>query len=163
MDADRIILPGVGAFGRGMNNLEKRSLISALTESVLIKKIPFLGICLGMQLLAKSSEEAKGVDGLGWINGEVKELNSKGKLLPHIGFDEVEGFNMDQKRDFYFVHSYALHSVEEECKLFWSSYGTKFISGISKGNINGVQFHPEKSQSNGLLLLKKFINTGVIY
>ena len=163
MDADRIILPGVGAFGRGMNNLEKRSLISALTESVLIKKIPFLGICLGMQLLAKSSEEAKGVDGLGWINGEVKELNSKGKLLPHIGFDEVEGFNMDQKRDFYFVHSYALHSVEEECKLFWSSYGTKFISGISKGNINGVQFHPEKSQSNGLLLLKKFMNTGVIY
>lgn len=163
ISSDRLILPGVGAFGGGMHNLEQRSLITALEEAVLNQKISFLGICLGMQLLAKTSEEAEGITGLGWINGEVKKLKSQGKVLPHIGFDNVNGFSANHKRDFYFVHSYAFHSINESCKVFWSSYGTKFISAISKENINGVQFHPEKSQSNGLLLLRNFIKTGKIF
>ncbi len=163
INSDRLILPGVGAFGGGMNNLKQRALINALEEAVLNKKISFLGICLGMQLLAKSSEEAEGVRGLGWINGEVKKLNSEGKVLPHIGFDKVEGFSDNKSKDFYFVHSYALHSINESCRVFWSSYGTKFISALSKGNINGVQFHPEKSQSNGLLLLRTFLRNGAIF
>ncbi len=163
VNSDRLILPGVGAFGNGMRNLNQGSLRTALNEAVMKNKINFLGICLGMQLLAKTSEEAEGVEGLGWINADVKKLKSKSKVLPHIGFNSVEGFKDNQKRDFYFVHSYALHSINENCKIFWSSYGTKFISGISKKNINGVQFHPEKSQSNGLLMLSNFLKTGEIY
>jgi len=163
INSDRLILPGVGAFGAGMRNLYQKSLKATLDEAVMNQKISFLGICLGMQLLAKTSEEAEGVTGLGWINGDVEKLKSQDKVLPHIGFDNVKGFKDGKNRDFYFVHSYALHSVDESCRTFWSSYGTKFISGISKGNINGVQFHPEKSQSNGLLLLENFLKTGGIY
>lgn len=163
INSDRLILPGVGAFGAGMRNLDQKCLRTTLDEAVINHKISFLGICLGMQLLAKTSEEAEGVAGLGWIDGDVEKLKSQGKVLPHIGFDSVAGFKDGKKRDFYFVHSYALHSVDESCQTFWSSYGTEFISGISKDNINGVQFHPEKSQSNGLLLLENFLKTGGIY
>ena len=118
VNSDRLILPGVGAFGAGMQNLDQKSLRKTLNEAVLSQEISFLGICLGMQLLAKTSEEAEGVAGLGWIEGHVKKVKCQDKVLPHIGFDNVEGFKDGQSRDFYFVHSYALHSIDESCQTF---------------------------------------------
>lgn len=161
-----LILPGVGNFSSGMQNLQARGLASALNEAVMARGVPLLGICLGMQLLADESEEAPGVRGLGWIPGKVRRFHAKGIRLPHMGFNsatapanvshffpKVDG----ESPDFYFVHSYCFHPDDERHILARTTYGSEFVSAVAKDRIVGVQFHPEKSQSSGLRLISDFL------
>lgn len=163
---DALVLPGVGNFGGGMQNLRTRGLIEVLNEVVRVKNVPTLGICLGMQLFADCSEEAPNVGGLGWIPGEVKKMEIHGQRLPHMGFNAVYAPDkrsdvftsvFDKAKEFYFVHSYHYNTSYTENVLSYSNYGSKFVSAIRKDNIIGVQFHPEKSQSNGLLFISTFL------
>ena len=162
-----VVLPGVGSFCSGMENLRKRGLVEALNEAVLNKGAPLLGICLGMQLLADESEEAPGVRGLGWIPGKVKRFSDQTLRLPHMGFNAVapRGDRKDlfpkvdgKTPDFYFVHSYCFHPNDERHVLAVTTYGSEFVSAIAKNKIVGVQFNPEKSQSSGLQLIANFLN-----
>ena len=162
-NSDCLILPGVGSFDTGMKNLNERKLIEPINESVIINKKPILGICLGMQLLSDGSEEGKKINGLGYIPGNVVKLNNDKLRLPHIGFNEAASFSDNfftsaLNTDFYFVHSYHFIPTDSDHIICTTKYGTSFISGIQKDNIIGVQFHPEKSQSSGLVFLKNFIN-----
>lgn len=161
-----LILPGVGNFGSGMHNLRARGLADALNEAVLEKGTPLLGICLGMQLLADESEEAPGVGGLGWIPGKVQRFHDEAVRLPHMGFNGVvatgerRGFfpQVDgEAPDFYFVHSYCYHPDDERHVMARTTYGSEFVSAVTKDRIVGVQFHPEKSQSSGLRLIIDFL------
>jgi glutamine amidotransferase len=166
--ADRIILPGIGAFDNGMNQLADRGLISVLKEQVIEKRKPFLGVCLGMQLLAEGSEEGK-CEGLGWIKGTVKKFSSEGSpplKIPHMGWNTVkiakpdrlfEGMTDDAR--FYFVHSYYL-SCDPESVVGRTDYGPSFVSAVRNGNIAGVQFHPEKSHRFGMRVLSNFAEVG---
>jgi glutamine amidotransferase len=164
--ANHIILPGVGAFPQAMQNIRKRSLDRILSEQVFEHQISFLGICLGMQLLATRGLEIAETNGLGWIPGEVKRLDPFGDdvRIPHVGWNEVQvvhesslfkGISSD--RDFYFVHSYHLCPNDERDVLARTPYGRGFISAVQRGNIFGVQFHPEKSQRAGFHVLKNFL------
>ena len=165
-NARKIILPGVGSFEKAMNNLQEMNLIPILNEKALVEKVPFLGICLGMQLLTKSSEEGN-VSGLGWIAAKtVKfELSNYPHLkIPHMGWNDTtfnlshvlgEGYHEDPR--FYFVHSYHVICEKEENILTKTLFGKEFTSGIVKENIMGVQFHPEKSHKFGMQLIKNFI------
>lgn len=161
--ANGLILPGVGAFGDAMNELSERNLIKILNDEVLNNKKPILGICLGMQLLFESSEESKGQSGLSWIKGEVKKFKASNELrVPHVGWNELlisrnENLfnNIDHDKNFYFVHSYYV-STDEKNIIANTNYGIEFVSAVKKENIYGTQFHPEKSHSNGLALLKNF-------
>ena len=163
--AKKLVLPGVGSFGTGMQNLHERGLVDALNEAVLNKAAPILGICLGMQLLADASEEAPGIRGLGWIPGQVKKLTSNALRLPHMGFNSAHSdvanplFAADStsEQDFYFVHSYCLVPDDSTHILARTRYGEDFTSAVQNGNVFGVQFHPEKSQSGGLKLISRFI------
>jgi len=167
--ADKLVLPGVGAFSVGMRNLSDFGLIQLLHDEVNIKKKPLLGICLGMQLLAERSYEGGEYKGLGWVNGEVVRLNPNDKILkiPHVGWNDVE-FKKDNilfagieaNPNFYFVHSYYLN-CQEEIITSKFEYGGKFTASIMKENIFGTQFHPEKSQNNGLRILKNFVELKV--
>jgi len=161
-----LILPGVGNFGSGMQNLHARGLVDALNEAVLDKGVPLLGICLGMQLLADESEEAPGIKGLGWIPGKVLRFRDKTVRLPHMGFNAAaaSGGRKDffpqvdgDAPDFYFVHSYSFHPDDERHVLARTTYGSEFVSAVAKDRIVGVQFHPEKSQSRGLRLIADFL------
>ncbi len=161
--AERIILPGVGAFGEGMENLRKAGLIDVLKKEVLDKKKPFLGICLGMQLLFQKGYEGGEFEGLGWVRGEVVKFESKELRIPHVGWNDIkcdlnspilEGGRETQT--FYFVHSYYVRPSEKEVVTGWCNYGLDFCAILQKGNIFGAQFHPEKSQQEGLELLRKF-------
>lgn len=161
-----LILPGVGNFGTGMQNLHARGLVDALNEAVLDKGVPLLGICLGMQLLADESEEAPGVKGLGWIPGKVLRFRDKTVRLPHMGFNAAaaSGNRKDffpqvdgEAPDFYFIHSYCFHPDDERYVLARTNYGSEFVSAVAKDRIVGVQFHPEKSQSSGLRLIADFL------
>jgi glutamine amidotransferase len=166
-DADKLILPGVGNFAHAMKNLYDLNLVSVLTERVLAQKVPILGICLGMQLFGKRSEEGQ-VDGLGWINAQTKRFILDEKLhlrIPHMGWNSIEikrtspflnGISHDNT--FYFVHSYHVACNEPENVAAITSYGIHFTSVIQKDNIYGTQFHPEKSHKCGLQLLKNFMN-----
>ena len=165
LKADKIILPGVGAFSKAMNNLNIDGWTEILNKLVKEEKIPLLGICLGMQLLAKSSNEITNTPGLSFINGDVVRLNELGckNKLPHIGWNDVK-LKKDpivsgilQNSDFYFVHSYAFKSLEKEIIIGTTNYGVDIISIIKQENIIGTQFHPEKSSSSGLLLLNNFL------
>ncbi len=164
-NAERIVLPGVGAFGEGMRNLESRKLIAPLESAVLRRKVPFLGICLGMQLLAKESREQGMHKGLGWIPAIVRpfEPNSFGYKMIHIGWDPVVPtrpnflFGATGIPYFYFVHGYHMDCNEPSSVCATSSYGKPFVSAILRDNIAGVQFHPEKSQEAGLGLLRNFM------
>lgn len=168
--ASHIILPGVGFFKEGMNNLRELGLIEFLREEVLEKKKPILGICLGMQLLFETSEEGGLVEGLGFIKGNVKRFSFKTNHLkvPHVGWNAVFGEDFSkikifkdikENSNFYFVHSY--HAVPEEEVIFsFTDHGYNFVSAIQKDNIYGTQFHPEKSQENGLKILKNFSSIG---
>ena len=163
-NANKLILPGVGHFKRGIENLEKSGLDKILNEEVLVKKKPILGICLGMQLMTKHSEEGD-TKGLGWVDAEtIKFKNSQNKNLkiPHMGWNSVlvtknnRLFNKDELQRFYFVHSYYVRCKNEQAVLGTTDYITKFTSAFSQNNIYGVQFHPEKSHLFGLKLLENF-------
>ncbi len=163
-NSTHIVLPGQGAFSTCMNGLKKTDgLIDELSEFALIKKKPFLGICVGMQMLAKKSEENGDHEGLGWIDGQIKLLPGDNLKLPHMGWNLVIPTNskynnlISTKNDYYFVHSYYFKCADKDNILAETKYGTNFASIVGKENIYGVQFHPEKSSSQGLNLLKEFI------
>ncbi len=161
-----IFLPGVGAFGEGIKKLKDLGLIKILEEEVFGQKKPFLGICLGMQLLGEEGQEDGPNPGLGWIKGKTKFLNISDKIyrLPHIGWNDVQIkksspiFDSITSPTFYFVHSYFLLPEENELVTATCTYGKRFPVAIQKNNIFGVQFHPEKSQKDGLKLLKNFLS-----
>ncbi len=164
-NSTHIVLPGQGAFSTCMNGLKKTDgLIDELFEFALIKKKPFLGICVGMQMLAKMSEENGVHEGLGWIDGKIKILPGDNFKLPHMGWNLVNPTNskyknlISAKNDYYFVHSYYFDCANKHNILAETKYGINFASIVGKENIYGVQFHPEKSSSQGLNLLKEFIN-----
>lgn len=162
--ADFLVLPGVGAFGDGMNNLKSLDLIEILNRKVLEDKTPFLGICLGMQLLAQEGQEFGTNNGLGWIKGMAVKLETKNLRLPHVGWNEIQptkngGLLRDlPDKNFYFVHSYHLKTDESKIITSYCRYGEKFASSIQKGNIFATQFHPEKSQTAGLKIIGNFLN-----
>ena len=163
--ASHIILPGVGAFGEGMANLKNRGLIPLLEEARDSGK-PFLGICLGMQLLASFGEEGGRHEGLGWIPGRTRRFNVKERefRIPHVGWNDVipeSGallFKEVSPLIFYFVHSFVVEPDEKEVVAAYCAYGERFAAALQKENILGVQFHPEKSQKSGLAVLERFIN-----
>jgi glutamine amidotransferase len=165
--AEKLILPGVGAFDLGMNQLEQMRVIDTLNKKVLNDKIPILGICLGLQLFANQSEEGSGQKGLGWIDADVKKFNpvynNRPIRIPHMGWNEVKVVKpgrlmQDILSDsrFYFVHSYYFEAKNKSDVLLTTEYGQVFTSGIERENIIGVQFHPEKSHKFGMQLLKNF-------
>jgi glutamine amidotransferase len=162
--AQFIVLPGQGAFLTGMRNLHELGFIDALNEQVIENKIPFLGICLGMQLLAQQGFEGEQAAGLGWIPGEVHRLRPKTEeRLPHVGWNDVRPvgdsplFRSIGEKDFYFLHSYVMTGVPENNVLATTDYGQGFASAVGRDNIFGVQFHPEKSQQAGFALLRNFL------
>lgn len=164
--AEHIILPGVGAFGEGMERLRTFKLISVLEDEVVKKGKPFLGICLGMQFLATVSEEYGRHAGLNWIAGQVKrfERDERKFRVPHIGWNEVSPrgdhplFKEIANPVFYFVHSYHFVTDNEDAVAAVCDYGGAFIAAVHHRNIFGVQFHPEKSQKSGLQLIKNFLS-----
>ncbi len=163
--ADIIVLPGVGAFGEAMENLRELGLVEVLTREVMKNKKPFLGICLGMQLIAKCSEEKGNFSGLGWIDAEVRRIPvPSGVRLPHIGWNNIDVRDpcplfsgIEPDRNFYFVHSYRVECSDEIVMATCDYNGIPIVSMISHNNIMATQFHPEKSHSNGLELLENFI------
>ena len=164
--ATHIVLPGQGAFSSCMEGLKNtHGMVEALSKNVLFKKKPFLGICVGMQLLATTSYENGTHNGLGWIDGEIKKIPQKGLKLPHMGWNEVsikikenKLITEEKEKNFYFVHSYFFECKYKKDEIASTEYGQNFASIISKENIYGVQFHPEKSSTQGLRLINNFIN-----
>ncbi len=164
--ATKLILPGVGAFDQAMKLLNKSGLREDIEEKVQNEKIPILGICVGMQILALRSEEGN-LPGLGWINGEVKKFDEYKIIskphLPHMGWntvnfsDNLDIFSgLDQNCRFYFLHSYYFQCNNNENSIATTEYGINYSSVIKEDNIYGVQFHPEKSHLNGIRILKNF-------
>ena len=172
LNADALILPGVGSFAKGIQNLIKFDLFKPIQDAVIDKNIPILGICLGMQLLAKSSTEGEFTEGLGLVDASVDHIGSsikvdiKDLVLPHIGFSSVSINSKsilfdnlsEDNRDFYFVHSYRIKKMPANYTCSYCRYYEKFVSSFELDNIFATQFHPEKSQSNGLSLLKSFLS-----
>jgi glutamine amidotransferase len=163
IDCDKIILPGVGHFGAAMQKLQTQKLVEALSEAVLVDRKPILGICLGMQLMAESSEEGN-VQGLGWIKTKIVKFEVENPMnfkVPHVGWNTVQVENSklldNQEDEFYFVHSYHALEPEEDIVVHRTTYEKEFISGFEKDNIFGVQYHPEKSHDQGIKLLKRFL------
>ncbi|HNX06118.1 MAG TPA: imidazole glycerol phosphate synthase subunit HisH [Bacteroidales bacterium] len=165
--AGKIIIPGVGAFDNGMKNLKEKGLIEVLNKKVLEEHVPVLGICLGMQLMAKSSEEGV-LPGLGWIDAVCKKFrfdeNNRMLRIPHMGWNDVvvknkEGVfrHMYDEASFYFVHSYYVECSHAEDVAATTGYGFEFTSSLQHQNIFATQFHPEKSHKYGLLLMKNFV------
>lgn len=164
--AERLVLPGVGHFGKAMDNLRTRGFVEALSEAALGRKVPVLGICLGMQLFARRSQEGD-VDGLGWIDAEVIRLEVQDTVrykVPHMGWNSVQqkkpsrlGSGLPAAPLFYFAHSYHVVCADPGDVLFETSYACTFASGLERGNILGVQFHPEKSHATGEQLLRGFL------
>lgn len=162
---DGIVLPGVGNFKHTMEFLNNNNFVKKLNKLVIEDKIPFLGICLGMQLLAEEGEEGGLTKGLGWIKGKVIKLDlDKEFRIPHIGWDDVKFVRenslfkgIDKDASFYFVHSYHFACDDKEAITSICNYGGDFVSSVQKGNIFGTQFHPEKSQGNGVKVLENFL------
>ena len=167
--SDRIILPGVGAFGDGIRNLVESGWVDALEAEVRSKRKPFLGLCLGMQLLATSGTEHGNHRGLGWIRGTVERLRpGSGLRIPHIGWNDVRFTKRDRlyaalgdSGIFYFVHSYVFHPEDPTVVSGLCSYGEDFVASVESDNIFATQFHPEKSQKAGLAVLKRFLEMKV--
>jgi len=164
--ASKLFLPGVGHFSKAIHNLKSLNLFDALNEAVLVKKTPILGICLGLQLMAKHSEEGD-VDGFGWFDADVVHFDMQDQLkhkVPHMGWNNVKTKKhsllfdgIPEYQEFYFVHSYHIKSNKEEDVLATTEYENSFVSALEKDNIFGVQFHPEKSHDVGEKLLANFL------
>ena len=167
LQADKIILLGVGHFKRAMDNLLELNLIEPLNNFALIQKKPVLGICLGMQLMASFSEEGNST-GLGWVDASVKKFNTSDSQkfkIPHMGWNTINLTkksslmnNIASNEEFYFVHSFYMHPNDPDLILNETNYIENFCSGIEQENIFGVQYHPEKSHDSGRTLLKNFIS-----
>jgi imidazole glycerol-phosphate synthase subunit HisH len=166
-DANKIVLPGVGSFQDGMKNLFNLDLIDILNQEVLKNKKPFLGICLGMHLIARKGYENGETRGLSWVDAEVIkfdfEKSTKDIKVPHVGWNSAKYANynnlfegVNNKSDFYFVHSYHF-KTNEQIVTSTTNHGKEFVSSIQKDNIYAFQFHPEKSQAAGLKIIKNFI------
>ena len=164
LNAEKLVLPGVGHFEQGMKNIKARGLFEVLNTAVLNTKTTILGICLGMQLMTESSEEGN-CDGFGWIKGKTKRFSfkSNGLKIPHMGWNNLSILNntsifkeISADSFFYFVHSFYISCNNVDDILARSSYGIDFVSSFEKENIFGCQFHPEKSHKNGLQILKNF-------
>jgi glutamine amidotransferase len=164
--ATKLILPGVGAFGAGMRNLSRLGVLPVLSELVLNRKVPILGICLGMQLMATRSEE--GVEpGIGWIDADVVRFDATqhpGMRVPHMGWNTVRVAKESQlltetegEQRFYFVHSYYTRCKDRDDVLLQTDYGVDFDAAFARDNLFGVQFHPEKSHRFGMNLLRNFV------
>jgi len=163
----KLVLPGVGSFRRAMENIRGRGLHDALREAVVERGTPVLGICLGMKLLGGYGHEDGGAPGLGWIPGEVVpfRFEDKSVRIPHIGFNSAWAASKDSRlfaqltgpTDFYFVHSFHLRCENERDVGLWCDYNGRFCAGVERGNVFGTQFHPEKSQANGLAVLHRFL------
>ena len=160
--ADAIVLPGVGAFPEAMRRLQALRLVDTIRERA-AAGVPLLGICLGMQLLFEHSEEHEGAAGLGLLPGTVTRLDAPGLKVPHIGWNTVaferpstltDGFG--DAATFYHVHTYACRPLERSDVVGRGEYGERFVSIVERGNVMGVQFHPEKSSTDGLALLRNF-------
>lgn len=168
-DVAAVILPGVGAFKKCMARLEQHGFVEELHEQVVMKSKPFLGICVGMQILAEVGHEFEPSNGLGFLAGSVERLDSEesGLPVPHMGWNEVRfqrrnelTTGLGENPCFYFVHSYAFVPKDAHDVLATCEYGHQFTACVQRGNIFGVQFHPEKSQYEGLRLLKNFCKLG---
>jgi len=164
-NADKIVLPGVGAFADCKKSIfDIKGMYDSLEESVLNKKIPFMGICVGMQLLAEKAEEFGMHEGFGWIPGSVVKITeAEGYKIPHMGWNEVD-FNenplflgLEQKTNFYFVHSYYFETANSEDTAATTNYPNVITAAVKKENIFGTQFHPEKSHNNGQVILTNFL------
>jgi imidazole glycerol phosphate synthase glutamine amidotransferase subunit len=162
LKADKVIFPGVGAFGDVMNALDEKGLTKPIRTA--IQKKPYLGICLGLQVLFEESEESPDIKGLGIFKGKVKKFKSKTLKIPQIGWNSIKINKknpilnkVNDNSYFYFVHSYYVDPKDKDIILTKTDYGEEFVSGIVKDNIIGIQFHPERSGEVGLQLLKNFV------
>ena len=166
-ESKKLILPGQGSFRDCYLGIKKiPGLEDVLNEFVLVKKKPIFGICVGMQLFAKIGYESQETKGFGWIDGEVRKINNINKTLklPHMGWNQIEFkkdfvlfSNINNKSHMYFVHSYELITKQKDCIVATTSYGNLITVAVAKDNIFGTQFHPEKSQKNGLKILENFL------
>ena len=162
--ADKVILPGVGAFGDAMSNLHKYGLVDVIRQ-VVEKGTPFFGICLGLQLLFERSDETPGVEGLGILKGEILRIPDKDDLkIPHMGWNSLHLQNqgrlfegLEEQSYVYFVHSYYLKAEDEEIVKATTDYSVNIHASVEQGNVFACQFHPEKSSDVGLRILKNFV------
>lgn len=165
-EADRYILPGVGAFDRVMADLSQLGIIKMLEDEVIVKGKKAMGICVGMQILADSSEEGAG-SGLGWIPGRVRRIDAtrfnRAPKLPHMGWNSIQPVgslpifkDVDVAQGFYFLHSYFFDPESEDDVIATVNYGGDLVCGVCRKNVFGFQFHPEKSHTNGLAIFKNF-------
>lgn len=164
--ADKLILPGVGNFRQGIENIKNMGLFDLLNEIVLGKGKPILGICLGMQLMTKFSEEGE-AEGFGWIDANTRKFTfTNGNLkIPHMGWNNMEFHKtsaifqgIEENSLFYFVHSFYVECARQDDILTFTNYGVSFVSSFARGKIFGCQFHPEKSHDSGLKVLDNFCN-----
>jgi glutamine amidotransferase len=160
----KVVLPGVGAFGLGMEALRSRGFIDALERDVIVERKPFLGICLGMQLICKESFEFGRHDGLGWIDAVVRRIPDGNDVrVPHIGWNDITVkrenrlIGTDDRPDMYFVHSFYVDLGDDGIPTATCRYGIEFAVMLEQENIYAVQFHPEKSQKAGLDILRRFV------
>ena len=163
-EATCIVLPGVGSFLQGMKNLRERKLDVILTDEVINKKKKFIGICLGMQLIMENGTEPEPCKGLGWIKGSVVKFENTTLRIPHMGWNNITIVNNTfykeiEKQDFYFIHSYYVKPEDKNVIAATVNYGSDITASIQKDNIFATQFHPEKSQSAGLSILKTFFTS----
>ena len=164
--ADKIILAGVGSFDNGMQSLRDGQWVDALNDAALNRKVPVLGICLGMQLMFERSEEGR-AKGLGWVSGQVRRFSlpaESGLKVPHMGWNTVTVtrpnplFPAEEDQRFYFVHSYHADCASADDVLATATHGQRFTAAMNRGNLYGVQFHPEKSHRFGMAVLKNFLD-----
>jgi len=165
--SDKLVLPGQGSFRDCYLGIKKiPGLNETLNELVLVKKKPIFGICVGMQLFAKTGYESQETKGFGWIDGEVRKINNINKTLklPHMGWNQIElkkdfslFSNLEKKSHMYFVHSYELITKQKDYVVATTNYGRPITAAVAKENIFGTQFHPEKSQKNGIIVLENFL------